>query len=246
MKRLSVATLFIIALSSFSLTAFAQSQSREEILKEIQAKRTELQALERQFLSVSDGDRAAYADFLRQPDTGLIRLLPRELYDSETYKKNSKTLTMRGAGAYYSFTRLTHEYGYGSDIQLESGYLSVGFAGFDYGILLKLGDVPLQDVSLESPAARFVSLYSPPVPEPEVRIEQRRFGTGSTVDGIVYKNRVLAEEKTTFLLRSINYERTDVLVALRVIRKDTDDSLIILWKLLKKYPAPAVARETAR
>ena len=30
-----------------------------------------------------------------QPNTGLVRLLPRELYDSEVYKKNKKTLSMR-------------------------------------------------------------------------------------------------------------------------------------------------------
>ena len=34
----------------------------------------------------------------------------------------------------------------------------------------------------------------------------------------------------------------DVLVAFRIIRKDDDDSVIILWKLLKKYPKPELAR----
>jgi hypothetical protein len=241
MKFLSTAALFVVTLSSLSTCVFAQSPSREQILKEIQAKRTDLQRLEKQYLSVSDEDRAPYADFLAQPDTGLIRLLPREIYDSETYRRTLKGLTIRGGGAYYSFTRLTHEYGYGSDIELSSGYLSVGFAGLDYGMLLKLGDVPLEDISLESLGMQFISTYSPPSTEPEVRQEQRRFSTGATVNEVVYRNRLPVETKTTFLLRSISYDRTDVLVAFRVIKEDTDGSVIVLWKLLKKYPAPALA-----
>src|SRR5262249_1579301 len=35
-----------------------------------------------------------------------------------------------------------------------------------------------------------------------------------------------------------NYEEDDVLVVFRVHRQDTDGSLIIAWKLLKRYPTP--------
>ena len=37
-------------------------------------------------------------------------------------------------------------------------------------------------------------------------------------------------------------DQADVLVALKVVRQDTDGSLIIAWKLLQKYPAPKLAR----
>jgi len=47
---------------------------------------------------------------------------------------------------------------------------------------------------------------------------------------------------TTYLLRSINYVASDVLVAFRVVRKDSDGSIIIIWKLLKNYPRPKLAR----
>src|SRR5437870_415951 len=130
MKIFFIAELFhTTTLSLVAINGFAQCTPREDVLKEIQAKRADLQRLEKEFLAPSEEDRAAYAEFLSLPDTGLIRLLPREVYDSEVYKKNNKTLTMRGAGAYYSFARLTHEYGYGSDLELQGGYFSVGFAG---------------------------------------------------------------------------------------------------------------------
>src|SRR4029453_7694685 len=174
MKHLYFSALFVLALSLSSLTTFAQSQSREDLRKEIEAKQLELETLEKRLLAIADEDRLAYADFLREPDTGLVRLLPREVFDTNA-RRGVKSLTIRGGGAYYSFIRLTHEYGLGSDICLESGFLSVGFAGADYGMLLRLGDVPLEQLNSEYPGARYLSTYTPPTLEPAIRQEQRRF-----------------------------------------------------------------------
>src|SRR6185503_20913533 len=120
MTKIFVATGFVLSLS---LSVLAQTESRADILKKIEAKRAELATLEKQFLSPSEEDRARYAEFLNQPDTGLIRLLPREKFDTATFTENNKSITIRGGGAYYSFARLTHEYGYGSDIELAKGKL---------------------------------------------------------------------------------------------------------------------------
>src|SRR6185312_7180990 len=105
MRKISITATTIIVLTLSAVTAFAQTQSREDILKEIDAKRAELAALEKRFLSASEEDKATYAEFLRQPNTGLIRLLPREKYDTDAQKDKAKTMTIRGGGAYYSFAR---------------------------------------------------------------------------------------------------------------------------------------------
>lgn len=238
MRRIFVPLFVVLIILTLSISVFAQSKSREELLGEIEAKRAELATLEKQFLAPSEVDRAAFAEFLHQPDTGLTRLLPREIYDSAVYKENNKTLTIRGGGAYYSFGRRTHEYGYGSDIELQSRNLSVGFAGADYGMLLNIGNVALEEITLEHPSLRFLSEYKVPSAEPEARSEARRFGAGTVIDGIHYSSRLPVEVNTTYLLRSINYRESDVLVVLRAVRRDTDGSLIIAWKLLRKYPVP--------
>ena len=93
MKRIfTVAFLVIAALSVLSINVCAQSESRDDVLKQIETKRAELSALEKKFLTPSEEDRAAYAAFLGQPDTGLIRLLPREVYGNND-DKNKKSLT---------------------------------------------------------------------------------------------------------------------------------------------------------
>src|SRR5438132_1541301 len=78
--------------------------------------------------------------------------------------------------------------------------------------------------------------------EPQARSEYRRLSNGETISGTIYKTRAQARLNRTYALRGIHYSDSDVLVAFRIIRKDDDDSVIILWKLLKKYPKPELAR----
>src|SRR5690349_19237248 len=104
MKRTFAAVLVLVGCS---LNILAQSESREDLLKQIEAKRAELAVLENKLLAPSADDKAAFADLLKQENTGLIRLLPREKYDETP---NKMTLTVRGGGAFYSFDRLTHAY----------------------------------------------------------------------------------------------------------------------------------------
>src|SRR5215208_5054783 len=105
MKKISIATAILVALFLAAVSSFAQTQSREDILKQIEAKRAELDSLEKRFLSPSEADKAKYADLLRQPNTGLIRLLPREKFGNNNQRNG---LSINGGGAYYSFVRLTH------------------------------------------------------------------------------------------------------------------------------------------
>jgi len=243
MKKISIALGSIAALMLTAISICAQTQSREDIIKEIGAKHAELLRLESVFLSPSDDDRAANASFLSQPDTGLIRLLPREKYDADVKNENKFKLTLRGGGAYYSFVRLTHEYGQGSDISLYDGWLSTGFAGANYGIMTTLGNTPLEDITAETPTVQFLATHTPPSEEPKARIEQTKWGKGEMIDGTVYAERLRVGTNTTYLLRSVDYDTSDVLVAFRVVRTDTDGSAIILWKRLQTYPVPKLARK---
>ena len=234
MKKISIAAGTLITLLMTVVAGFAQTNSRDDLLKQIELKRAELAALQKLILEPSEEDRTAYADFLRQPDTGLMRILPREKYGND--------YGMRGGGAYYSFTVRKHDYSSTSDISLEQGELSSGFAGANYGMLTTLGDTPLENVSLETGAAQILASHSPAADEPQARVEQRRTSEGALINGTTYKNRVPLKINSTYLLRSINYSGSDALVAFRVVRVDNDNSAIIVWKLLKKYPIPYLAR----
>jgi hypothetical protein len=65
---------------------------------------------------------------------------------------------------------------------------------------------------------------------------------GADLQGISVSRRVPLKLNSTYLLRSICIDETDVLIALRVVRIDSDKSAILLWKVLKKYPKPTMVR----
>lgn len=236
-KLYAPALLFSLTLI-FAPSVFAQTDARAQAAAEIESLRAQIKAKEAVLLAPSDEDRETYADFLAQTGTGLIRLLPREKWDGK--------LSTRGGGAYYSFTRRTHEYGNGSDLELSQDAFSVGFAGANFGFMTSLGGTPLEAVSNETEAVRFMASYVTPPTESGARKSQAQVITDGLQEGRqVYKHSLPVAVGSTYVLRSINYESSDVLVAFRVVRKDSDGSVVLLWKTLKKFPKPSLERSVA-
>src|SRR4030095_11330715 len=177
------ALLFIGAIIFVALLANgarAQSVDRAALENEIRGLIEELKDTEQQFLAPSAKDRNKYVEFLTQADTGMIRLLPREVFQDK--------LTIPGGGAYYSFARLTHEYGFGSDIELQNNQFGVGFAGADFGFITRLGKIPIEEARLDHPAAQFLSTFAAPTAEPGARDEQNRASAGFDVNGFTYQH----------------------------------------------------------
>ncbi|HKG22144.1 MAG TPA: hypothetical protein VKC34_09610 [Blastocatellia bacterium] len=235
LRRYLSAMLFLSIAFACSSSVLAQTKGRGEIEQKIATLRAKIEVLEKEFLEPSPEDRAAFAEFLKQPDTGLTRVLPREKYQQK--------MTIAGGGSYYSFRRVTHEYGYGSDISLEQGQFRIGFAGADYGFIASLGDIPLQSVTLDHPGIHYLAGYKVPSSISEIRDEQRRVSSGFESNGFKYRDSVGADDNTTYVLRSIEVRTGDTMVAFRVVRRDADGSLTLLWKILVKSPAPTVARD---
>lgn len=232
---LLVAVLLSVAFSSPTLAQAVADRSQLD--REIDALWEQIKEKQELLLAPAPEDKAAHVEFLTQPDTGLIRLLPREKYDAQ------HKLPMRGGGAYYSFVTKSHEYGRGSDIELTQSNFSVGFAGADYGFFLSLGDMSLEAVGLALPAVKALVEYAPPPTEKEVRATARSAYRGVTLGAFTFKSRVPVEADRTYLLRSISLDDSDVLVAFRVTRKDADGSLILLWKKLMTFPTPKMIRD---
>lgn len=212
--------------------------SRAQIEVEIESLRERMQELESELLATGSEDRSRFQAFLREPDTGLVRLLPRERYESK--------LTIRGGGAYYSFVKLSHSYNDNAQLELQRGEFSTGFAGADFGFLVRLGDTAIEDITAEHPGVRFLANYAPPTAEPQARKEQHQMNRGVKANGFSYGRSLPATVGMTYALRAICYRESDVLVAFRVLRQDDDGSVILLWKILKRYPTPQLEREPSQ
>jgi hypothetical protein len=201
---------------------------------------TERRVVAKGLLAPSTNDRLNSAAFLRTPDAGLVLLLPEKVLDDNVLKAH-KELSILGAGSFYSFADHTHAIGYASDVKLESGNLNSGFSSIHLGMFRDLGDVPLENLTLDDPRVEFLSVYQAPRTLETAQAEAARFRQGIQLDGAIYRSEVPIQVNSTFLLRSITYRYhngSDVLVALRVLREDDDGSVTIAWKRLKKYQAP--------
>jgi hypothetical protein len=204
-------------------------------------------------LAPSAEDKAAFAKYLNGSQTGLIHLIPRILYENK--------LNISGGGAYYSFDCLSHEYAYGSDIELQAPIIIVanrnapptytpptiadykfvtGLAG--YGFIVRLGDIPIEKVTNKHDGVKFLVDYRAAATESRARVEQQRARDGIEKNGYEYAERVPVIVNQTYALRSINYEGSDVLVAFRVVREESNGSVVIVWKMLKRFLAPEITR----
>lgn len=213
--------------------AMSQDLSRDQKIKNIFDLHDQITALEQEIMVPDAND----IELAQKQGLTALRLLPRQPYE--------KVLTTRGGGAYYSFLRKTHEYGYGSDIELQQGKLSVGFAGADYGFIADMGNIPLTSVSLDNADIVFLVNYQPPTEMTEIRKEQAKSRNYETPTA-TFSSSVTAMVGHSYALRSLGFDQSDVLIAFKVVRRDVDGSLILFWKLLKTYDKPIISKESVK
>jgi hypothetical protein len=225
--RIFPAVVVVVLLCSFG---FAQTASRDQKLQQIIDLNAQIKTLEDEVLLPS----AAAVKQARVEGFEIFRLMPREKYDNK--------LTVQGGGSYYSFSTRSHDYQKTAQIGLEQNYLKVGFAGADFGFIVDLADTNLADVTTDTAEVNFLLGYKPPAAEREVRKEAMK-AYNYEANGFTYKSRIPALVGHVYILRAISFDRADVLVALRLYRKDTDGSLIIFWKMLENFEKPSFERD---
>jgi len=172
----------------------------------------------------SAADRKAFAVFLKQPNTGLVRLVP-DLQKKLTSVANLEAPPVSGFS--YSFVKKSYSNFNNFDILLSRDKL---FAG-GYGIITTLGDEPLETITIAHPSAAYLSSY-----QPQFNQVDKAKRMGFDVDGKHYSGEAAVEINQTYLLRSIIRKKSDALVALRVVGKESNGGVTIAWKLLKKFP----------
>lgn len=167
----------------------------------------------------------------------VFKIIPRGMFD---YEKNA--LNLRGGGAYYSFTKRTHNYNDIPEIQLQQNSLLVGFNGANYGFIADLGQSS-PNLAIQTAEYKFLADYKPPKFIKEIRFEQKKAHTYNT-DGLNFTDRVSTTIGNTYLLRAITFGDSDTLVLFKIYRQDTDGGLIIFWKPLKKFDTPKIMYQT--
>lgn len=219
----------------------------------------------KRLLFPSTEEREAFAAFLRQPHTGMVRLVthsncsndPRLLYAGGSSSACLDTVPpVPGGGSFYSFRSGGHQWGPRADVWLRDGVFRAGFAGESLGIFTALGDVPLEAVTLASAGVDYLAEFSPPTSLAAAQRQYEQNHSGFRVRNHVYGAAMRVRPGMTYVLRSITYKvnseqskmrkPADVLVSFRVVSRAADGSVTLVWKELQRRKSPKIKIETAR
>lgn len=204
-------------------------------------------------LAPSSEDFAKYENFLRQPNTGLFRLTPDfDCNQKYVVRVDGDCENSMFIGNFYSFRRKDYSNGVIFDLTFKDEELRVGGL-LSQDILVSLGDVQLEDISTDSNGLKFLLDFKPQKESLKIKKQSAEFKQGIKVEGFTYGKSEKAVINTTYALRTIAYranplkfsalkwdKRVDLTTVFRIVRKDNDGSLIILWKALNKQDAPKI------
>lgn len=225
---------------------------------------------QKKLLFPSQEDLKTFAAFLKQENTGLFHLLPKGKYEPGgivSADSDSETvLPILGGGAFYSFKERTNKFGPWSEILLENDHLIAAPTSKAIGMLTTLGDLPLESVTLDTPGVKFLSTFTPPTHYAEAIALSEKVSRTFEAEGFKYGSDARVLPNTTYVIRPILYKKdgyvvspkdpytrvniyrigcdgSDTLIALRIIRRDAEGGVVILWKRLQKFQSLKIKDE---
>lgn len=217
-------------------------------------------------LQPSPEDAQAYASFLQQPNTGIFRLLPDSGCETNSLviKATEDCLNAVPESSFYSFREEEHTQNILADIRLKGNYL-ISDGILSQGILVALGDFPLESVTLQHEGLKFLNDYSPPTSTKEIQKQFLQINNGVRSGGYEYRKIIPAQSDTTYGLRVVAYKgrilrsfrgfnfdllagdkRVDLTLAFRIVRRDKSGAVTLIWKELTRKEAPKIKFERKR
>ena len=209
----------------------------------------------------------SYAEFLRQPNTGLTKLISDKGcgHDAKVVSASEDCLkySLPGGGSSFSFRTENYSLPRLADITFtEKSFQASGILVL--GIFVKLGDVPITDVDLQTKGMKYLLELQPDADYSRAKTFSEQIKDGVLVDGFLYRRGLYTADNTTYALRSVAYsgkyfraaagvtynefdfdKRKDVVVVFRIVERDTEGNVTILWKKLRENASPKVNWKTS-
>lgn len=211
-------------------------------------------------------ETARYAQVLAEPRTGIFRLLPDSGCEANTLvvKADENCLNRIPESSFYSFRENEHAQEILSDIRLKGDHL-ISDGVLSQGILVNLGDVRLESVTTATEGFIFLNEYAPQNLSREAIKQFQQMAKGIEADGYVYRKITPVVENSTYALRVIAYKgniiksfrgfrfdllagdkRIDLTLAFRIVKKEADGGITIVWRELARRESPRIKIERKR
>ena len=173
-----------------------------------------------------------YKQFLAQPNTGIARILPASFYHSQPQQLQNRLVpTVAERFPFAPLPQRSEGLNPRLTLQIAEGQFQIVPSGLDYGFMVDLGDVPLEDLSALPPekvklpvqTRQFFFSYRPPNDLAALQVDRRRFLTGK-VGNFVLKEPLFSAAPAvvghTYLLRSLQFNLPKLITEGQPITRD--------------------------
>ena len=226
----------------------------------LQYKRSSAQEIE--LLAPEREDRTKFTDLLKRKNTGMMKLVMDLGCDEFSIKIPTGNIceqfSMPGGGSAYSFRQKDYQMWKLADL-LYDGKTLTAFGQMSLGFMVDLGNIPLDSVTKDTKGVGSIYSFDPTGALSDAYKQNKQFVDGYDVDGFTYKKYLPAIEGETYVMRSCAYngiasredkgfkyneldhdKRSDVIVGFRIVKKDFNGTLTIVWKILQSKPSPTL------
>lgn len=215
-------------------------------------------------LSIDQRDLEKYVDLLRSQNTGIVKLVPDSGCAANTavISANEECLkyTMPGNGSSFSFRKESYRIPRVADIMYsDKVFKTTGV--LQHSVLTNIGDVPIESVTDQTAGMRYLTELVPSKTMAEAKKFDDELLSGISSDGSRYGRSSEVTLNSTYLLRAVAYrgnlfravqnvvydeltldKREDVLIAFRVVRKDADNAITIVWREIRSRKSPRLEK----
>lgn len=238
MKKVICLPIFLLLITSICVGQRNEPKTREELQRAIRESKSDIDRRSREsfsrddnldvgvdYKSIRDARKARenideiakvdeelkeqYKTFLKQSNTGIFRFLPD--FDCETEKiikvGNDCSNFVSGLWA-YSFRRENYSNSETGDLVFKRDELQTGGL-LSQGILVSLGDRPLDSVSLDSRELSFLTNFEPATELEKINEQYKRISEGIEQNGLFISNKQKVKVDNTYALRVIAYRVKD-------------------------------------
>ena len=222
---------------------------------------------ELELLTPDNQDLMVHSSFIKGKRRGVTKLIadigcasnPKIVVAS----KGCAKYTMPGAGAAYSFRFGNYRIQRFADLNFRKNtFEALGI--LIHGMLVNLGDVSLDKVTLQTNGMKFINDFKPVKTISDAARFANKLTRGIDQDGFRYSSILSVKPNSTYVLRSVAYrgsamrkaggvvynelgrfgdkKRKDVIIAFRVIRFSPNEAVTIVWKQLKSKSSPEIKK----
>ncbi|MBV9240681.1 MAG: hypothetical protein JO314_01630 [Acidobacteria bacterium] len=202
-------------------------------------------------LATSREDRERFANLLKLPGAGIIKLLKNSCENATSAYVTSADPACNevvGGGGQISFRTRGYSIAPLADLKIREGYFIAG-GQYTQGAMVDLGEMAVDKVTAAVPGVDLIAQYEPPTTLSQVRQETAALNEGRQWKGLVIGATAPISPGHTYALRSMAYKvdalkaddkRADILVVFNVIRLDDNGDVTLVWRELQRKDAPHI------